>query len=231
MDRLFTVIGRINSVLLLAVLLGTGVFVGSMALDSNRWAPPGAVEVPEADSASKKTVMLSIDRLENIPGANAQMLRLTSREKSSKYSSGDGGSETRNVLFLTGAAKTARWLFKDHKNIILNVSQLHPERTDPNERTEQPTEALYFEYVTDDTNGDSKLSSEDHSNVALTMRDGTGFTEILHNVDRVFSFEVLDQIYLSVVYQKGATVRHAKYLLTPLKLVVDQEIIAVPSKL
>lgn len=224
MDRLFTIIGRINSVLLLVVLLGAGVAVGWMTAASNRWERRGAVEVPEANSSMKPSVMLSFDRLENVTGANAQMLRLTTRERSSKFSSGGGGSETRNVLFLTGTAKTARWLFKDHKNIILNLSQLH---ADP----EQATKALYFEYVTDDTNGDNQLSSEDHSNVALTTPDGTGFTEVLHNVDRIFSFDVLDQVHLSVVYQKGATVRHARYLLTTLKLEIDQEIITVPSKL
>lgn len=149
----------------------------------------------------------------------------------SEFSSGGGESEIRNILFLTGAAKNVRWLFKDHKNIILNVSQLHSEPGEAKERTAAPTKALYFEYVTDDTNGDGKLSSEDHSNVALTMQDGTGFAEVLHNVDRIFSFDVLDPMHLSVIYQKGATVRHAKYLLTSLKLEFDQEIIAVPSKL
>ncbi|WP_395400562.1 hypothetical protein ACHMW6_24090 [Pseudoduganella sp. UC29_106] len=231
MDRLFTVIGRINSVLLLVVLLGAGISVGWMMVASNRWERRGAVEVPEAASSSKQSVMLTFSQLESITGANAQMLRLTTHEKSQGFSSGSSGSEIRNVLFLTGTAKTARWLFKDHKNIILNVSQLHREPTDRNERVEQPTKALYFEYVTDDTNGDGKLSSEDHSNVALTTQDGTGFTEVLHNADRIFSFEVLDQMHLSVVYQKGATVRHAKYLLTSLKLEVDQEIITVPKKI
>lgn len=231
MDRFFAIIGRINSVLLLIVLIGTSISVGWMTMASNRSEHRGAVEVPEAGSGSARSVKLTFNQIEEITGADAQMLQLGTHEYSAKFASGGGASETRNVLFLTGTEKAARWLFKDHKNIILTVSQLFPEPTDPKEQGGQSTKALYFQYVTDDTDGDGKLSSDDRSNVALTTPNGVGFTVILHDVDRVFSYKVPDQQHLSVIYQKGSKVRHARFLLTSLKLEVDQEIISVPSKL
>ena len=228
MERLFVIIGRINSILFLIILLGAGIFIASMMMESNRWEPRGAVEVPDGKSGSKKPILVSFEKIENITGANVQMLQLTTKEKSEKFSSGGYGTETRNVLFLAGTEKTARWLFKDHKNLIFVASQLREESIDSEK---EPTQALYFEYVAADTDGDGKLSSTDRSNIGLSKPDGTRFLEVLHDVSHVFSYEILDQQHLSVVYQKGATVRHAKFSLASMKLEADQEIINVPNKL
>jgi hypothetical protein len=228
MDRLFTIIARINSALLLLILLGAGVALAWTVAESSRWHRRGAVTVTETAADSHHSVMLNFGELETITGTNTQMMRLTASEKSTKFSSGGGGSETRNILFLIGNEKAARWLFKDHKNLILVASQLRKESSDSRE---QPTKALYFEYVANDTNKDGELSSEDHSNVALANPSGTGFWVVLQDVSRVFSHQLVDQTYLSVVYQKGTTVKHSRFSLPSFKLEVDQEIINVPTKL
>ncbi len=230
MERLFVIIGRINSILFLIILLGAGISIALMMSESNRWQRRGAVEVPDGKSGSKKPILVGFEKIENITGANAQMLKLTTYEKSEKFSSGGYGTETeiRNVLFLTGTEKVARWLFKNHKNLIFVASQLGEESIDSEK---EPTQALYFEYVAADTDGDGKLSSADRSNIGLSKPDGTGFLEVLHDISRVFSYEMLDQQHLSVVYQKGATVRHAKFSVASMKLEADQEIINVPDRL
>lgn len=228
MERLFVIIGRINSILFLIILLGAGISIALMMSESNRWQRRGAVLVPDGKSGSKQPILVSFEKIENITGANVQMLQLTTKEKSEKFSSGGYGTETRNVLFLVGTEKVARWLFKDHKNLIFVASQLREESTDSEKK---PTQALYFEYVAADTDGDGKLSSTDRSNIGLSKPDGTGFLEVLHDVSRVFSYEMLDQQHLSVVYQKGATVRHAKFSVASMKLEADQEIINVPDRL
>lgn len=197
-------------------------------MESNQWQRRGAIKVPETEAGAKKPILFNFEKGENITGANAQMMKLTTQEKSAKFSSGGYGSETRNILFLTGTEKVARWLFKNHKNLILVASQLHEELA---ASKEAPTSALYFEFVSDDTNGDGNLSSEDHSNIGLTKPDGTAFVEILHDVNRVLSHQMLDQQHLSVVYQKGTVVRHAKFAVSTMKLEIDQDIVNVPSTL
>jgi hypothetical protein len=227
MERLFVIVGKINSILLLLVLLGAAGSIAWMTLESSQWRRRGAVEVAETDSGTKKPILLNFGRVENITGADTQMMRLTTQEKSAKFSSGDYGSETRNVLFLNGSEKVARWLFKDHKNLVLVSAQLHEESLSK----ELPTKALYFEYVSEDTNKDGSLSAKDHSNIALTKANGTDFVEVLHDVSRIFSYGMLDQQHLSIVYQKGTIVRHAKYSIPAMKLDSDQEIVNVPSTL
>jgi hypothetical protein len=228
MNRLFIIIGRINSVLFLLVLIGAAGSVVWMTAEGNQWKRRGAVEVADAESGANKSVLLNFEKVENITGANAQLMRLTAQEKSAKFSSGEYGGETRNVVFLTGTEKAARWLFKEHKNVVLVTAQLSSESRNSKEN---PTSALYFEYVSNDTNQDGVLSSTDHSNIGLARPDGTAFVEILNGLSRVLSYEMLDDQNLSVVYQKGKAVRHAKFSVANLKLVTDQEIVNVPSTL
>ncbi len=229
MERFFIIIGRINNVLLLLVILGAGFSIVWMSWSSNQWQHRGAIEVPTGDHASKTQVLLQFERIENIKGANTQMMLLSARSKSARFSSGSGyESETRNVLFLTGSEKTARWLFPKQNNLILVTAQLSEESKDAKDN---PIKALYFEYVKDDTDGDGKLSNQDNSSVALSKPDGSGFVEVLHGVSRVLSFEMIGSQYLSVVYQVDKTVRHAKFSVFSLTKEADQEIVNVPDEI
>jgi hypothetical protein len=226
MERLFTIIQRINSLLLLAVLLGAAGAIIFVTSESTRWQRRGAVEVAESGSGDKKPIIVSFHRVEGITGSDTQMMRLTTNEKTTKFSSGGYGKETRNILFLSGDEKTARWLFNDHKNLLFAVSQLREESSNKEDTT---TKALYFEYISNDTDEDGNLSSADHSNVALTKADGTGFTTTLANTNKVFLYEMVDPKHLSIVFQKDGKVRHLKIAISDFSVVSDQEIIDVPK--
>ncbi|MBK9614344.1 MAG: hypothetical protein IPO35_02085 [Uliginosibacterium sp.] len=226
MDRLFAIIVRINSVLFLLVLLGAAGSIAWMALESNRWQRRGGVEVTETESEAEKSPLLNFNRVERVAGTDTQMMHLTTQEKSAKYSSGGHGNETRNILFLNGPDRTAHWLFKDHKSLVMTAEQVPEESASSKER---PASALYFEYVSVDSNKDGSLSSDDHLSVGLTKPDGNGFLEVLHDVSRVFSYAMLDQQHLSIVYQTGKVVKHAKVSVPAMKIESDQEIINVPG--
>lgn len=228
MERLFIIIGRINSILLLLILLGAGFSIAWVSWSSNQWQRRGAIEVPTSDRASKDQVLLRFERIENITGANTQMMLLSARSESVKFSSGGGyGNETRNVLFLTGNEKKARWLFPRQNNLILVTAQLCE---DSQNSKDNPAKTLYFEYVKDDTNRDGKLSEQDNSSVALSKPDGSEFVEVLHGVSRVLSYKMIGSQYLSVVYQVGKTVRHAKFSVPSFAKETDQEIINLPDE-
>ena len=229
MERLFIIIGRINSILLLLVLLFAGLSIAWVLLSDKQWQRRGAIEVPAGKSASKEQVLLSFERIENITGASTQMMLLSAKENSVTFSSGGGyRSETRNVLFLTGHEKTARWLFPKQNNLIFVAAQL---REESKNAEANPTRALYFEYVKDDSNGDGKLSIQDLSSIALTNPDGWGFVEVLHGVSRVLSYEMLGSQNLVVVYQVGKAVRYAKFSVVFFTKESDHEIVNVPDKL
>jgi len=158
------------------------------------------------------------------------MLKFCANEQSSGVFSSDGyNSEARNVLFLSGSQKTAHWLFPTHKNLILLTAQLQEGINGYDYK--HPTKALFFEYVTEDTNGDGKLSHQDHIIVAITKPDGSGMTDVLQGVDKVLSYNMLDEKTLSIVYETGKFMRHARVSTVSLAKESDQEIIKLPETL
>jgi len=228
MERIFTLISKINSILLLLVLLAGCVSVGWVLWSNSQWQRRGAIEVPANDSSSTKSVFLRFERIQKVTGSDTQLLLLSAEDRSGKLYSGGYGSETRNVLFLTGTEKKARWLFPSQSNLILVTEQL---REDSDNERMAPTKALYFEFVTKDTNGDGKITSQDQPTLGLSKPDGTGFVEVLRDVTRVLSHELMGDKVLSIVFQSGQTIRNATFSLSSLVRVSEAEIVNVPAGL
>ncbi|PXX44891.1 hypothetical protein [Undibacterium pigrum] len=232
MEKLFFVVSRINSVLLLLILLVGLVSLIWMNVNNNAWQRRGAVEVPAADAGSAQSVMLSLGSLEDIPGTDVQMGRLLAQEKSGKFSSGHYGSGegARNLLFLSGKDKQARWLFKEHKNRILDVTQLSEQGTDTCKADKNcVTRALYIEFVTEAAQTRQGNSRTTLSNIGLSKVDGTGLTVLLEEVGSVLSYRMEDADHLSVLYQKSAEIRQARISVVEMKLLSDREVIKVPG--
>jgi hypothetical protein len=229
MDRLFAVIAKINSVLLLIGLLGLCGVIAYSSWGSHQFSQRGEIAVAAADNNSKTAVLLQLEPIESIAGTDTEMLKLSARSNPPGFSSGPGYvSETRNALFLSGQDKKARWLFPTQSNVILVAAQL---RQKVGESDRGPTQALYVEYVSQDTDGDGRLSAKDHSNVALTLPNGTGMADVLKGVSRVLSYELVGDKQLSVVYQVGNVIRHARISLSSMAKEIDQEVIAVPDRI
>ena len=229
MERLFLILGRINSVLLFFVLIGAGLAVSISAWFSHSLRNPSAIEVPIGDLAAKKSMLLNIERAENITGSNTQMFKLYARQSSDGLSSDSYGGETVNALFLSGKEKAARWLFPTQSNLILKAFQLQEGLDEFN--TKLPTKALYFESVAKDSNGDGKLSHQNYITIAITKPDGSALVEILPKVDKVLSHTMLDEQTLSILYVTEKVVRHAKVSTLTLAKESDQEIVKLPEML
>lgn len=219
-------VGKLNKVLLLLVLLGAAAVVGFVAINSGNAGQEGVVELAEGGRGTSKPLRVSLRRPVRIAGADTLMIHLTTEGNSSKLSYG-GGSETRNVLFLSREDKAARWLFKGHHRLIVEATQMPEEKS--NSENDHVARAIYFEYVEQDTNGDSSLSKTDAATIGFAMPDGTGFVTVLKNVTQVFSHEMADREHISIVFQSGTKVRHARIAVAGFKIISDQAVIDVPN--
>lgn len=227
MERFFQTIGKINQLLFLVVLLGVGALVIFLAFESSHWRERNSVALAETGAEKAPVVSFTFSTLEEIHGTQVQMMELKTESSRSKMSSGGYGDQIRNLLFLTNGEKDPRWLFNDHKNLIIKNEQL---TEIPYSEKERPARALYIEFVDEDTNADKLLSDDDKRNIALTKPDGKGFLEVLHKVDKIFSHHLPDAEHLSLIYQKDGHVKHASFSLADFSLLQDQEILAVPDK-
>ncbi len=188
----------------------------------------GSVEVPKSAEAESK-VALEFGGTERVQGMGVQMIRLNTGSRQTEYSYKSGHHDTRNLLFVSDSEPGGRWLFKDHKGLIVTVAQLR-EHTAPQDDV-MPTKALYVEYIVQDTNGDGKLSSEDHASVGFARPDGNGFLPILSGVQRVLSRDLVNSAGIVVVYQRDNSIRRANIALDGFKLLSDVDIAKVPSTL
>lgn len=220
MDRFFVVVGRIISVLLLLVLLGGIVGVAFLTLGTSQRERSPAL-VAETVPGTKAPVRLNLGSPEQIIGVDATMIELRSEGSYSKIASGGSPGETRNLLFLTGADKKASWLFKNHQNLVLDVEQIQKVKSS----STHPALAVYVRYVPADTNGDGELSEQDNAVLALVKPDGTGFLPIAQGVSRVISYDMQDDDQLSLVYQRGMTLRHVGFSIKRFTIDFDKEIL------
>lgn len=150
MDRIFSWINRINSVLFLLVLIGVsiGATLTYLAYQEmfDRYHRETASVASQSEPA-EQPLRLSLGEVDRINGSNTLMVFLFGEEP---WGSKGRNEEIRNVLFLSGDGAHARWLFETHTNLLQEIDELR--------RQDASTEALYYEIVRTDSDGDGELT-------------------------------------------------------------------------
>lgn len=219
LDRIFLIINRtISLIILLALLIAAGA-LAFMLLPSKPTQQPGEQRVAARTESPDKTVVLGFGSAEAIDGTDTEMIRLTANT-GTNYSSHAG--ETRNVLFVGATDQPARWLFKDHGNAILRLEQLR-ETTGPREPA--TTQALYIEFRKQGSKDDPTLT------IALAKPDGSTFTTVLQDVTRVLSNRRIDTKRIAVLFQRGTTLIQADIALQDFAVLRQRQVAQVPSAL
>lgn len=229
MKTFFAFIRQLNSLFLFGILASILLLVALGIWSSFEDHRKDVVAVSNA-SGSKVELRFHLEEPKDIPDANAQMLKLTATSVKPGFVYSDYERDTRNILFLTGDERKARWLFPHQNNVIRTTGQLQLKVDSENSPgKENPTKALYIEYSDKDTNGDGAISKDDQVSLGLSKPDGEGFIAVLTGIDRLFSVSMLGDQTISVLYQTGKIFRHAQYSVATLAKVSDREIVAIPD--
>jgi hypothetical protein len=211
-NRFFVIINRINSVLLLVVfLLAAGGLIVTFFMES-QWRRSRSIEVQDKSEQGKtEKINLRLGHIEQVHGAPIQFVRLETETKGGKFSSGGYPDVTRNIMFLTKGLKQARWLFPKHHFVIKAIDQL---REKEGYEKKDPTRALYYEVIKEDSNGDGKLSEDDNSVVAVSKIDGSGYVELISGLQRTIGHQTVNQgTELAVLIEKNGRVLYMTYSL------------------
>ncbi len=227
-NRFFVGAGKASTILIVVIVLVAAGAVALHKLGPGGRGNRGTVDVAKSEEASAR-VPLQFGAIERVQGAGVQMIRLNSEARQAEYSYKSGDGDTRNLLFVSDREAGGRWLFKDHKGLVVTVAQVR-ERAGPNEDV-MPTKAVYVEFVERDTDGNGKLSRDDHASVGFVRPDGGGFVPILSGVQRVLSHDMSDAATIVVVFQRENSVRRANIALDGFKLLSDIDIAKLPHTL
>jgi hypothetical protein len=187
--KVFRVINRINAILFLILLLGGIWVVLFFTIQANNWSNRGAVQVAEnpKDKNSPK-IELVLGSVNELEGHESQYVELRSKYRGGKLSSGYGGGEIRNVLFLVGEDLKSSWLFDKNTQFIKRVI---PIKKHDSEESSSEVITILYEFVEEDSNNNQMLDKDDLFSIALTNPDGSGFltleTGVSSVIDRTLS--------------------------------------------
>lgn len=108
-------------------------------------------------------------------------------------------NSNRNYLFIDTETSEKRWLF-NHTNYLIESSD---KLRFGDFNSDKPVIAILYQLVQLDSNQDKRLSASDLSIVAVTNPDGSGYKELINEVDRVVDHTLLNQTELFLIYQKA----------------------------
>lgn len=226
-NKFFITISRINSILILLVVIGALISIIVLNIASSSWGNRNTVQVH--DEKSKETIDLRLGSLEDMKGHDIQTVNLLSDNPGRGFSSGYGGAEIRNVLFLSGEDLKAKWLYETNTFLINCFCKLQEANK---YNGEAPVLATYVSVVKDDTNHDGELSSKDGITLALTKPDGSKYTEVDKEISKILDSTVSDNgDSVMFLLHIGNSVVAKKYSLSTFNLVSEREISEISKKL
>ena len=90
-------------------------------------------------------------------------------------------TRSKNVLFINSITNNSVWLFKSIDQLIIDIMPLVDDEF--NERS--ATRIISYEVINSDTNLDNKLDNTDNRTFALSKVDGSNYTEIITDYNRI----------------------------------------------
>lgn len=224
-NNFFRFVWRFNGLALMTagVIAIVSIFFAGFMLIKNMSASDTSTSIINVQKETNSTQILKLGQLRSIKGSSCVIVSLTSAKKgnSKSFGSSYSSSSIKNYLFINNKTNTQNWLFKDNKFLIHSIVFLPEQGYSKNEKDVQ---AILYKIVKNDTNKDKKLSGRDLQTIALSKPDGTGYKEILHEIDSYIGQEYIDSETLLIMYQKKGQGFYSKINIKTLKVLVEVEL-------
>ena len=205
-NKFFLWVWRINGIAILIVAIFAGIFM--LRIFTNifweRPQDPVITNVAEDPEGKEKWVLGGPGY---ISGSNYILVPLVSentavdlRHKGGSASVSYGRRRidpSKNVLFIDGTTNSSHWLFNSNDQLITEIEQFpyHYGSDAPDVR------AVFYQVVLHDTNNDKVLNEQDQKSLAASKPDGSTYTVVIDNLDRVVSKSLAGESNVLIVYQ------------------------------
>ena len=146
---------------------------------------------------------LEISDYREVKGTSYVFFPLKSAQSYSRGSySSKSTSSQRNYLFVDlKTSKDKRWLLPDNKSLIVNDVQI-PDLVVAGE----PTLAILYTLVTQDTNGDRRLTASDLLTIGISKPDGKNYRVVAEGVNKLLGYKPIDDSQIAVVYKRDRSI-------------------------
>lgn len=139
----------------------------------------------------------SLGAINKVKGTTVLQVPLSSDQKYSRSYYSKSTNSTRNYLFINTQTSEKYWLF-DHANYLIEKRE---NIRKGGYSSKEPVKATMFHIVKIDSDTDNRLTTSDYITVAFTKSDGKGYFEVLSNVEKFISSELISDNELLMIYQ------------------------------
>jgi len=133
----------------------------------------------------------------NLAAHKTLMIPLNSDQSFNRGYFSKSSNSTRNYLFINTEFNTNKWLF-DHTNYLIeSTNQLRF----GDYSSKEPVLAILYTLVKLDSNSDNRLTPSDLTTVSISKPNGSGYKEVLTDVEQVIGNTMLSETELFIIYQ------------------------------
>lgn len=206
-SRLFKIIWRINSILILLVGVMTGgvlAYVGYTIYkeQARRYASDVVNIAPDADASAE----WRLGNFARIDGTNYLVAPAYSKQTYAaghigSYSSAEkSASATRNYLFVNADDKSSHWLVKTNDQLFLRSDDIGKYET-MNSDDKKPAKWTEYQVVKSDSSRDERLTAKDKITYAISDVTGTNYKEMLTDIAEILGSKLRDENTLLLFYR------------------------------
>lgn len=209
-NRFFQLIWRVNAlaiagVAVIAALLGIFALI-AIFIEQTRDREVSDVLTIDPQKPREDGVRLGYP--DSVLGTQFTRLPLYREQKTSlTYYSKSSSDNMVNDLFVDTSTGQSQWLFKGTDRLILSQRNILRQLQAP--RLEATS--IVYTLIEKDTSGDGRLASDDRVSVGFSATDGTSYTALITDIEKLFSVEQVADDKVMIVYVRGGESRFTIY--------------------
>ena len=192
----------------------------TVALSSIACQKPQAT-APDIPIRANADVKRSLGSFKSVNGSSYLMAPVES-ETEGGYSSKGSSRNVHNYVFFNTANESVHTLMPTNDYWVTETISF-PEVRGNTQKNEPVQWFLYF-IVKEDTDGDKRLTYKDNRTLAISDAAGTGFTELIADVEEVYGQAMRDSSTLFIIYRSQSKKYVAKIDLQNRKLASTKEL-------
>lgn len=219
-NRFFQLVWRVNALAIFAIAV-LGTLLGLYAVFDqvrDEFRAPSVIKRLPIQQAQPRQEEMRFGLPILIPGSAFVRFPLHKELKTSaSYSSRVSNPNSVNVLFVNSSNGESKWLFKGDNRLIVNQSHVLSQL-----KSDQPVAtSIVYTLVEKDTSGDERLSSNDQVSVGYSSPDGSTYTSLLNNIEKLYAMDQVTDDRLMILYAREGESRLATYALPNYTIVAD----------
>lgn len=228
MERLFSLIWRVNALVILAAgLAGLALVLVIFFQLVREYREPRRVEgVVNLANEEVESEVIEFGQFEVIPGSSYLTAALFTDQGYELGSVSKSSRSSRNYLFFDPVTRAAHWLLPDNDGLVEWRHQFPDPRrsSDP-----KPVKGVLWQVIDSDTNGDRKLTDSDLSSIYVSGASGRPLRRLLDGVQQVLGANPIASNDVSLMFLKDNTLRAATISLEQFAVVSDEAVSPRPS--